>query len=116
RRELPAPRWGASSSRDGSPRLKPWAKFPGPVRGQNGRPNLLFGSYYMATKSRRPLRIDRYVQLVRQFPLVHITTEAELDRAIAVIDNLLEKDRTAEEEAYLDVLSTIVEVYEEREY
>jgi HTH-type transcriptional regulator / antitoxin HigA len=57
---------------------------------------------------------DRYIDLVRQVPLRPIRSEAELDRAIAMIDTLLDQDkRTGDEEDYLDVLSDLVEKYED---
>jgi HTH-type transcriptional regulator / antitoxin HigA len=57
---------------------------------------------------------DRYVDLVRQVPLRPIRSETELDRAIAMIDTLLDQDkRTGDEEDYLDVLSDLVEKYED---
>jgi HTH-type transcriptional regulator / antitoxin HigA len=57
---------------------------------------------------------DRYMELVRQVPLRPIRSEAELDRAIAMIDVLLDQtERDADEEDYLDVLSDLVEKYED---
>ena len=57
---------------------------------------------------------DRYMELVRQVPLRPIRSEAELDRAIAMIDSLLDRaKRDADEEDYLDVLSDLVEKYED---
>jgi HTH-type transcriptional regulator/antitoxin HigA len=57
---------------------------------------------------------DSYLELVRQFPLRPIRNEQALDRAIAVIDSLLDRDRlTRPEQDYLDVLADLVERYEE---
>jgi HTH-type transcriptional regulator/antitoxin HigA len=57
---------------------------------------------------------DRYLDLVQQFPLRPIRSEAELDRAIAMIDALLDQARrNSDEEDYLDVLSDLVEKYED---
>jgi HTH-type transcriptional regulator/antitoxin HigA len=57
---------------------------------------------------------ERYLELVRQVPLRPIHSEAELDRAIAMIDALLDQtERNADEEDYLDVLSDLVEKYED---
>jgi HTH-type transcriptional regulator / antitoxin HigA len=57
---------------------------------------------------------DRYLELVQRFPLRPIRSEAELDRAIAMIDALLDQDRrNSGEEDYLDVLSDLVEKYED---
>jgi HTH-type transcriptional regulator/antitoxin HigA len=57
---------------------------------------------------------DRYLELVRQVPLRPIRSEAELDRAIAMIDSLLDQDKRSDDEKdYLDVLSDLVEKYED---
>ncbi len=57
---------------------------------------------------------DRYLELVRELPLRPIRSEAELDRAIAMIDALLDQEkRSGDEEDYLDVLSDLVEKYED---
>ncbi len=54
-----------------------------------------------------------YWKLVRAFPLRPIHSEAELDRAIDVINALLDRDDLTPAEAdYLDVLSDLVERYE----
>src|SRR5438876_8737664 len=56
---------------------------------------------------------DRYLDLVRQFPLRPLRTEADLDAAVAVIDALIDQPRLAPaEQDYLDVLSDLVEAYE----
>ena len=56
---------------------------------------------------------DRYLDLVRQFPLRPLRTDADLDAAVAVIDGLLDRPKlTAPEQDYLDVLSDLVEAYE----
>jgi HTH-type transcriptional regulator/antitoxin HigA len=58
-------------------------------------------------------REDRYLELVRQFPLRPLRTAADLDAAIAVIDSLIDQDNlAAPEQDYLDVLSDLVEAYE----
>lgn len=57
---------------------------------------------------------DRYLGLVRQFPLRPLRSDADLDAAIDVIDALLDQPRlTPPESDYLDVLSDLVEAYEE---
>ncbi len=57
---------------------------------------------------------DRYLELVQLVPLRPIRTDCELDRAIAMIDKLLDqKERSQDEEDYLDVLSNLVEKYED---
>lgn len=68
-------------------------------------------------KTRRPRATDGYLELVRRFPLRPIRSERELDRAIAVIDALLDRDRlTQAEEDYLDVLGDLVERYEDEQH
>src|SRR5438270_4359309 len=57
---------------------------------------------------------DRYLQLVRQFPLRPLRTGADLNAAVVVIDFLLDcPSLTAPERDYLDVLSDLVEAYED---
>lgn len=56
---------------------------------------------------------DRYLDLIRRFPLRPLTTEAELESAISIIDELLDKPAlSAPEQDYLEVLSGLVEAYE----
>jgi HTH-type transcriptional regulator / antitoxin HigA len=58
-----------------------------------------------------------YLRLVRGLPLLPIESDAELDRAIAVINSLLDKPTLSPgEQGYLDVLSDIVEKYESAEH
>jgi HTH-type transcriptional regulator/antitoxin HigA len=58
-------------------------------------------------------REDRYLELVRQFPLRPLRTSADLNAAVAVIDSLIDLDNlSAPEQDYLDVLSDLVEAYE----
>src|SRR5438132_11922749 len=69
------------------------------------------------TKTRHSKSLDGYLELVRAFPLRPIRTEKELDRAIAVIDALLDRGRlTAAEDDYLDVLGDLVERYEDKHH
>ncbi len=56
---------------------------------------------------------DRYVALIRQFPLRPLRSDADLDAAVAVVDGLIDgDDLTNAERDYLDVLSDLVESYE----
>jgi HTH-type transcriptional regulator/antitoxin HigA len=56
---------------------------------------------------------DRYLDLVRQFPLRPIRSDRELDEAVKIIDSLLSRPTLIpEEEDYLDVLSDLVKRYE----
>lgn len=57
---------------------------------------------------------NRYLELIHQFPLRYICSDEELDEAIRVINLLIDrKTRIAPEEDYLDIISDIVEKYEE---
>lgn len=56
---------------------------------------------------------DRYLDLVRRFPLRPLRSAADLDAAVAVIDDPIDRPKlTAPEQDYLDVLSDLVEAYE----
>ena len=58
-------------------------------------------------------REDRYLELVRRFPLCPLCSDADLDAAVAVIDSLIDQDELSPpEQDYLDVLSDLVEAYE----
>lgn len=60
---------------------------------------------------------DRYLALVRQFPLRPIRSERELDAAIVMMNSLLDQDSRNDAEAdYLDVLSDLVKRYESEEH
>jgi HTH-type transcriptional regulator/antitoxin HigA len=67
----------------------------------------------MATRSPARSLPTSYFELVKQFPLTHIRDDAHLRAAQEVIDRLLEErlDRGGEE--YLDVLTDLVEMYED---
>lgn len=54
-----------------------------------------------------------YITLVKRFPLVPIRDEQHLDRAQAVLERLLARKLSRAEEEYLDVLSSLVESYEQ---
>lgn len=56
----------------------------------------------------------RFLELVQECPLYPIRDEAELDRAIAMIDRLTDlRKRSAQEEDYRTVLAGLVHDYEE---
>ncbi len=58
-----------------------------------------------------------YFDLVRRFPLRPLRSEEELDRAIATVDSLLDREALGvDEQDYLDVLSDLVERYERDEH
>ena len=59
------------------------------------------------------INIENYLKLIHQFPLRPIRSDAELDKAIQVIDSLLDRDEIDPAEAdYLEVVSDLVERYE----
>jgi HTH-type transcriptional regulator/antitoxin HigA len=67
----------------------------------------------MATVNRPGNVKDRYLELVRQFPLRPIRSDEELDEAVRMVDSLLNRrDLASEEEDYLEVLGDLVERYE----
>ena len=59
----------------------------------------------------------RYFELVKAFPLRPLRSDRELDRAVEVIDDLLDRPTLqAAERDYLEVLSGLVEQYEEKHH
>lgn len=68
----------------------------------------------MASGLARLAPTTSYFQLVRRFPLIPIANEEHLDAATEVLRSLLDKaDRDKGEEAYLSVLTDLVESYED---
>jgi HTH-type transcriptional regulator/antitoxin HigA len=62
-------------------------------------------------------RPDAYLELIRRFPLRPIRSEEELDRAIEIVDDLTDREELRQSEKdYLDVLSDLIERYEEEAY
>jgi HTH-type transcriptional regulator / antitoxin HigA len=68
----------------------------------------------MSFKSTARLLPDTYFELVKQFPLAHIQDDKHLAEAQNLIDHLLQRDLDDGEQAYLDVLTDLVEDYEEK--
>ncbi len=68
----------------------------------------------MANKTRTKTLPDTYFALVKQFPLTHIRDDDHLDAAITIIDRLLQENRDAGAEEYLDALTDLVETYEDK--
>jgi HTH-type transcriptional regulator / antitoxin HigA len=70
----------------------------------------------MAKRSKPVVKVDKgnkYIELVHALPLRPIRSDAELDRAITMIDSLITRDDLdSGEEDYLDVLSDLVHKYE----
>ena len=58
---------------------------------------------------------DKYLQLLQQFPPRTIKDDEELDKTVAVIDDLLDRPSLSSEESdYLNVLGTLVFDYEQK--
>jgi HTH-type transcriptional regulator/antitoxin HigA len=59
--------------------------------------------------------MNRYLELIRRFPLRPLRCDENLDRAMAMADELSDRidDLVEEERDYLDVLSDLIERYEE---
>jgi HTH-type transcriptional regulator/antitoxin HigA len=63
------------------------------------------------------MKRDKYLGLVRRFPLRPLRSEKDLDRAIKVMDLLIDRPALGTEERdYLDVLSDLVGAYEEEHH
>src|SRR3954452_12220426 len=60
---------------------------------------------------------DRYLELIRRFPLRPLRTDEELGQAVAIVDSLVDREQLdADEEDYLQVLGTLVEQYEDEHH
>ncbi|MGP0063768.1 MAG: helix-turn-helix domain-containing protein [Isosphaeraceae bacterium] len=60
---------------------------------------------------------EGYIALIRELPLRPIRTEVELDRAIAMVDALGDRETLSpDEHDYLLVLSSLIEKYEDERY
>jgi len=59
---------------------------------------------------------DSYLKLIKQHPLVSIRSEAELDKAQAVVDEMLTYDLDEGELAYLETLSDLILLYEQEHH
>ena len=67
----------------------------------------------MTTVNRQGDARDRYIELVRRFPLRPIRSDEELDDAVRMVDSLVGKPSLSQEEDdYLEVLGGLVEAYE----
>src|SRR5437870_6402521 len=68
----------------------------------------------MAARTKTSWKPDRYLELVRRFPLRPIRSDKELDQATRVLDSLLDRaSLEPEEKDYLDVLSDQIDRYED---
>jgi HTH-type transcriptional regulator / antitoxin HigA len=68
----------------------------------------------MTAKTATRTMPDTYFQLVKQFPLTQIRDDKQLAEAQSVIDRLLEQHLDKGEQAYLDVLTDLIEDFEEK--
>jgi HTH-type transcriptional regulator/antitoxin HigA len=69
------------------------------------------------TPRRRKPGVEGYLALIRKLPLRPIRSEAELDRAIAMVDALSDrKALSPDEHDYLLVLSGLIENYEDEHH
>ncbi len=57
--------------------------------------------------------LTEYFSLVRKFPLVPIRDDAHLAKALTMVEGLLKRDLDEGSESYLNVLSVLVEDYED---
>ncbi len=69
-----------------------------------------------AKPSRYSARADltAYFGLIKKFPLVPIRDDVHLAKALVIVERLLKRDLDEGSGAYLDVLSGLVETYEDR--
>ena len=66
----------------------------------------------MALKTAKRTLPDTYFELVKQFPLIHIREDDDLDTAQEMMNRLLEEDLDEGGQEYLDALTDLVEIYE----
>lgn len=59
---------------------------------------------------------DTYMELIGRFRLVPIRSDTQLAKALAMIDRLLRRKLDRGAEQYLDALSDLVEVYEDKRF
>jgi len=65
------------------------------------------------TRPRSKLNQRKYIELLAEAVPTLITNEEEYDRIVAIVDGLaVKRDLSVEEERLLELLSTLVEVYE----
>src|SRR5947209_17865795 len=69
----------------------------------------------MAVKTGK-MMTDTYFELVQQFPLVRVRGDAHLAEAQEMIDYLLGRNLDEGEQQYLDVLTDLVEAYEDEHH
>jgi HTH-type transcriptional regulator/antitoxin HigA len=64
-------------------------------------------------KTAEPRVPDSYFELVKQFALIHIRDDDHLAEALDVLDRLVAQDLDAGAREYVDVLTDLVEAYED---
>src|SRR5689334_2615528 len=65
----------------------------------------------------RPKARDSYMELIRQFPLRPIRSDAECDRATKVLDKLITTDQLDSGAAdYTEILAGLIESYEQKHH
>jgi HTH-type transcriptional regulator/antitoxin HigA len=75
------------------------------------------GAYHLeelkSLKGQIKARDIKYLKLILRFPLRPLRTDAELDAASAIVDELVDRDDLSPTESdYLDVLGDLIEKYE----
>ena len=59
---------------------------------------------------------SEYLALIERFPLRQLRSERDLKGAGRLVDELLDRDRSKDEDAYLGVLSILIEQYEDERH
>ncbi len=69
----------------------------------------------MTARAKTGNRPNRYLGLIRRFPLRPLGSDEDLDRALDMVDELTDRldDLAEEERDYLEVLSSLIEAYED---
>jgi HTH-type transcriptional regulator/antitoxin HigA len=67
----------------------------------------------MAGKTAPRTLPDTYFKLVKRFPLAHLRNDTDLEAAQTMMDRLLEQDLDEGAREYLNVLTDLVETYED---
>jgi HTH-type transcriptional regulator / antitoxin HigA len=71
----------------------------------------------MTARGRKTTEHGSYLALIQSFPLRPIRSETDLDRAVAMIDTLSDREQLApDEQDYLLVLATLIERYEDEHH
>jgi HTH-type transcriptional regulator/antitoxin HigA len=68
----------------------------------------------MAVKTNPWMLPDAYFDLVKQFPLTHLRDDEHLKAAQEILDRLLQEEMEEGSREYRDVLTDLIEAYEEK--